>query len=221
MHDECLSHHGWRVAQKVAPIAKKHTAVLAGGTALALHIGHRKSVDLDFFTLNSFSVDEVVFDLSRLGLSLKVLDKGERYVVASIDGVKFSLFTYPYPFVSDVIEHRGLSVAGIVDIASMKIVAISQRGTKRDFIDLYCILQQVPMSVITLNMSKRYGEEGINAIHIGKSLVYFADADSDYEPDYLEGQKISWDKVKIYFRKNVKSLVFSFPVATKSPSRLS
>ncbi|HAK87896.1 MAG: hypothetical protein A2077_00575 [Nitrospirae bacterium GWC2_46_6] len=209
MHDECFSSRGWSVVKKVAPIAKKHAAVLAGGTALALHIGHRKSVDLDFFTLKTFSVDKVIFDLSRLGLSLKMLDKGELYVIASIDGVKFSLFTYPYPFVSDITEHRGLSVAGIVDIASMKVVAVSQRGTKRDFIDLYCILQRIPMPAIMLNMVKRYGKESINAIHIGKALVYFADADSDYEPEYLKGQKLSWDRVKSYFRKNVKSLVFS------------
>jgi hypothetical protein len=209
MHDGCFPPHGWIVVEKVAPIAKKHDAVLAGGTALALHIGHRKSVDLDFFTPQIFSVDEVVFDLSRLGLSFKILDKGERYVIASINGVKFSLFTYPYPFISDVTEYRGLSIAGIEDIASMKIVAISQRGTKRDFIDLYCILQQIPMPVISLNMVKMYGKESINAMHIGKALVYFADADSDYEPDYLEGQQISWEKVKAYFRKNVKSLIFS------------
>ena len=211
MHDECLSVKGWSVADKVAPIVHECKAVLAGGTALALHLGHRESVDFDFFTNETFSVDEVTYSLTQAGLLLKTLDKGEKHIVATLDGVKFSLFAYPYPFVTPSIPYRGLLVASIVEIAAMKVVAISQRGTKRDFIDLYFILQQVPMLNIAQVMIEKYGKDSVNGIHIGKSLVYFADADSDYEPAYLPGKEVKWEKVKLFFRSNVKSLVSYFP----------
>ncbi len=161
MHNECFPDKGWAVAKKVIPIVQKHKAVLAGGTALALHLGHRISIDLDFFTSESFLVDEVVYEIGELGVPFKILDQGSAHVVAVIDGVKFSLFKYPYSFIAPIVTHKGMSVAGIVDIAAMKVVAISQRGTKRDFVDLYCILQTLPFNVVADNMVKRFGEQRI------------------------------------------------------------
>jgi len=213
MHDECFSAKGWVVVEKTAPFVRKHDAVLAGGTALALHIGHRISGDLDFFTNKTFFADEVIFNLGQLGLPLRMMDKGERHIIASIDGIKFSLFVYPYPFTALLVPYRGLLVAGIADIAAMKVIAISQRGTRRDFIDLYCIMQQASVHDVVRTMSEKFGKEGNNAIHIGKSLVFFADADSDYDPEYLPGKQIKWETVKTFFRKNVKSFVYSLSEA--------
>jgi hypothetical protein len=209
MQDKCFSEKGWLIAEKVAPLVNQYDAVLAGGTALALHLGHRVSVDLDFFSAMTFSVDKLLFELSRLELPMKILDQSNSHLVATIDGVKFSLFNYPYPFKAEPVKYRGLLIAGVLDIASMKIIAISQRGTKRDFVDLYCILQQTPIGSIAANMAERYGRERINSIHIGKSLVYFGDAESDYDPEYLTDREMDWEKIKYYFKRHCKSLVYA------------
>lgn len=102
---------------------------------------------------------------------------------------------------------EGVPVAGAIDIASMKVVAISQRGAKRDFFDLYFVLQDIPFRKIAENMVKRFSKDRINPVHIGKSLVYFSDADADPEPRLSGKEKPSWEKVKKFFVKNVQQMV--------------
>ena len=92
--------------------------------------------------------------------------------------------------------HEGIPIGGLLDIASMKVIAISQRGTKRDFVDLYFILQNIPFHRIAEHMGKRFGRERINPLHIGKSLIYFSDAESNPEPEYIKGKEVGWEKVK-------------------------
>lgn len=108
-----------------------------------------------------------------------------------------------------------MPVAGILDIASMKVIAISQRGTKRDFIDLYVILQEVPFHKIAEHMINRFGKERINPLHIGKSLVYFSDAESNPEPEYVKGKEIKWDKIKKFFKGHAKQFVLDLDIAHK------
>jgi len=98
-------------------------------------------------------------------------------------------------------------VAGLGDIAAMKIIAISQRGKKRDFVDLYFILQRVPILKITQVLIGRYGKERINPVHIGKSLVYFNDAEDDPDPEFCAGVKIKWPDVKKFFKAQVRQIV--------------
>lgn len=104
----------------------------------------------------------------------------------------------------------------MLDTASMKVIAISQRGTKRDFVDLYFILQKMPFHKIADHMVRRFGKERINPVHIGKSLVYFSDADSNPEPQYMKGKNIDWDKVKKFLRNHVKQFVLDLDTAVKS-----
>lgn len=110
---------------------------------------------------------------------------------------------------------KGLKVSGILDIASMKVIAISQRGTKRDFSDLYCILQDTPFHKIARHMVNRFGQERINPLHIGKSFVYFSDADSNPDPDYIEGKHIEWDKIRKFYIRHVRQFVLDLEAATK------
>lgn len=97
----------------------------------------------------------------------------------------------------------------------MKVIANSQRGTKRDFIDLFFILQNTPFYKVAEHMVKRFGKERINPIHLGKSLVYFSDADSNPDPEYIKGKELSWDNVKKFFRNHVKQFVFDLDMAVK------
>ncbi|MEW6110298.1 MAG: nucleotidyl transferase AbiEii/AbiGii toxin family protein [Nitrospirota bacterium] len=215
MHKECFPENGWKALRKMKNIFKKYDAVLAGGTALALHLGHRISIYLDFFTGKVFNPEDIISALRKTGLHFRIISEGEGYLIFEADGIKVSIFKYDYPFLERTAGYEGVPVAGIADIASMKVIAISQRGTKRDFIDLYFVLQKMPFHIIADHMIKRFGKERINPIHIGKSLVYFSDAESNPEPDYIKGSEINWDKVKKFFRNHVRQFVFDLDIAIK------
>ena len=110
-----------------------------------------------------------------------------------------------------------MPLAGIADIASMKVIAVCQRGTKRDFVDLYFILKDMPFRSVAENMVKRFGRERVSPMVAGKSLVYFADGESD--PDVRYGGKLrpSWDLVKGFFKRNVHQMVRSSKRVSKFP----
>jgi hypothetical protein len=105
-------------------------------------------------------------------------------------------------------------VAGILDIAAMKVIAVCQRGTKRDFIDLYFLLQEIPFHRVAEHMVGRFGAERINSIHVGKSLVYFSDAESDPEPGTVRKKNVEWYKIKKFFRTHVRQFVYDLDAAT-------
>ena len=216
MHKECFPAEGWKILKKLKDIANKHNAVLGGETALALHIGHRISVDLDFFTVTEFRVESLISGIRKTSSSFNVIAEGEDFLTANVDGIKISVFKYDYPFMDKLTSYKGIKIAGLLDIAAMKIIAVSQRGTKRDFIDLYFILQNTPFYKIACHMIKRFGRERINPVHIGKSLVYFSDADSNPEPEYVKGKDVRWDKIKTFFKLHIRQIVFDLDAAMKN-----
>jgi hypothetical protein len=89
-----------------------------------------------------------------------------------------------------------------------------QRGAKRDYVDLYWILQDVPFSKIAENMISRYGANRVNPLVIGKALVFFQDADSDPDPKYL-GKRTAWEKIKKYLTDHVQQFVLDIQKAVK------
>lgn len=203
MHTECMTPETLKVAGRLTKIIQGRHFVLAGGTAAALHIGHRISVDLDLFTGRRFSNDMILQAMKLQGLMPEVLQEEEGTLTVIVNGVKISLFLYPYPFIEKTASLKGISVAGIIDIASMKVLAITQRGAKRDFVDLYFILRDIPFAKVAANMFARFGAGRINPAVIGKALVYFVDADSEPEPQYLTKNK-DWKSIKKYFFDHVR-----------------
>ncbi|MFZ2959104.1 MAG: nucleotidyl transferase AbiEii/AbiGii toxin family protein [Candidatus Ozemobacteraceae bacterium] len=175
---------------------------LAGGTALALHLGHRCSVDLDFFTDDVFDGMKLADSLTNLGGELRT--QQEDTLHAMLDEVKCSFFRYPYPRLESFHSFSGINLAAVPDIAAMKVVAIAQRGTKKDFFDLYEILRQhTPQQLKTWVLGK-FGERRINCYHVLRSLVFFADADVD--PDPISLNETSWPVVKSFFLSLEKEL---------------
>ncbi|OFZ83358.1 MAG: hypothetical protein A2583_16055 [Bdellovibrionales bacterium RIFOXYD1_FULL_53_11] len=208
MHKKCLPKHGWKVLNGLELFAGHHSAVLAGGTALALQIGHRISYDLDFFTPKHFKTEDVIKYIRKAGSTYHLLSEGVDTLVAEIDGMKFSVFTYEYPFIEKTINIGKIKIASINDIAAMNLIAVSQRGTKRDFVDLYYVLQEIPFHKIAACAVKKFGRERINPVHIGKSLVHFSDAEGDPEPRYIKNRGADWGEVKGYFIKHIRQLVY-------------
>ena len=230
MHPECFPSAGHAVLGRLKNIAASERFILAGGTALALQIGHRISEDLDFFTEKTFSTDNIFQKIKRAGLAPAILQEEEgtlvlivnntkvtpfskgaglplpRNIATESGGIKVSFFRYAYPFIEETTPFRGIHLANVVDIASMKVIAISQRGAKRDFIDLWFILQTIPFWKIVENMAMRFGKDRINPVNIGKSLVYFNDAEEDPEPKYPGKAKPEWKAVKKFFIGHVKQM---------------
>jgi hypothetical protein len=216
MHRECLAPKGWSVLKKLAGLVLKHEFVLAGGTALALWIGHRISYDLDFFTLHDFRNDSLIPEIKKTTKDYQAISEEEGSLTLEIEGIKVSFFKYEYPFIAEIARLEQTKLAGILDIAAMKIIAINQRGVKRDFVDFYAILQQIPFHIVARHTVMRFGKDRINPVQTGKSLVYFADADTNPDPAYRKGRELNWDHIKTFLRAHAKQYVLDLEVARKN-----
>lgn len=179
---------------------------LAGGTSLSLHFGHRFSNDLDFFSQTPAAPEIIRSQLSILG-NLEIFQNDEGTFNGTLNKVKLSFFIYPYNLLKPALDFNGLKIADIADIACMKIDAISSRGTKRDFIDLYFICEKFkPIDELLNFYSKKYAPVKFNKLHIIKSLVYFDDAENNIMPKMIE--KIDWKEIKRYFVEKMGKIIF-------------
>lgn len=182
-------------------------AYMAGGTALALQIGHRISVDFDFFTAEEFDEKILVQRIKKTipDFNLERMEWGT--ILGYIGKTRFSLFFYNYPLLFKTGDFSGVKIADIKDIAPMKIAAISDRGTKRDFIDLYFIIEKekiLPLKEILELYDKKFKLLKQNRMHILKSLCYFDDAEKGKMPKMLKN--VSWKDVREFFISEVKKI---------------
>jgi len=177
---------------------------LAGGTAAALHLGHRISIDLDFFGPEPFDSAQLAAQLSDLG-KFRLERLAEDTLLGELRGVRISFFRYRYPLIAEPVSVLGIPVASLEDIAAMKLDAISRRGTRRDFIDLYFIAQSgLALPEALQWYQRKYAGLNLNLVHLVKSLAYFADAEADPMPQMLVD--LSWDEVKRFFEREARSL---------------
>lgn len=174
---------------------------LAGGTALALQARHRRSVDLDFFTTDpEFNAISILGNFSN-SPDWQTTFEEENTIYGELFGAKISFIAYPF-FIpkQKLLDYGSISVLSSLDIAVMKIIAISQRGRKRDFFDLYwCAKHIEPLEKTIKRLKIQYPSVAHDYHHILKSLVYFVDAESDPEPEIF--YEANWLEVKNYFEK--------------------
>ena len=172
-----------------------------GGTALALQLGHRSSVDLDLFGTIPFSADEIRDALSE-NHSLTIVKESKNINIYLINGVKVDIVNYKYSWIDSPVREEGVTLAGIKDIAAMKIAAIVGRGTKKDFIDLFFLLKQFSLREILDLYLQKYPDGSIFIAM--KSLSYFEDAEPDPMPMMFD--EVSWETVKQSVRDAIASL---------------
>lgn len=181
---------------------KRNNWYLAGGTALALQVGHRSSVDLDFFLPKSdFSTAKLLKHFEKDKWETDVLREGTIY--GKLAGAKTSFIAYPFFIPARPFHPYGaVPILDVDDIAVMKIVAISQRGRKRDFVDLfwYCTNRDSLMEAF-LKLDDQYPTVSHNFQHILKSLTYFIDAEEDPMPKIFF--KATWKEIKKFFEAEV------------------
>lgn len=190
--------------RKLGAIQLLKQAYLAGGTAVALQLGHRISHDLDFFTDQPFDERIVASLLEEQGLTDVELDR--QTILGNFEDVSFSYFYYKYPLLAPVHTFEGIHIVDLLDSAGMKIDAISSRGIRRDFIDLYAIMRARSLSLkdVIVLYRKKYDMQPGMVIHALRSLVYFDDAEGEQDRPLELLQPIDWEQVKKFFREEVE-----------------
>lgn len=166
---------------------------LAGGTSLALQIGHRESVDFDFFTSTELHIPFLKNTLASHGRYEQLSEmKGTLHLL--LNDVRVSFIEYKYQLLEPLLKEKCLVVASLLDVALMKLEAIAGRGAKKDFIDLFFLLKKFTLNELLMAYEKKYGVTAHNHYHLMKSLTYFADAETERMPVMFE--KITWEQVK-------------------------
>lgn len=171
---------------------------LAGGTALALLLGHRRSVDLDFFSRDPFENETLMSRLQEVG-EIRVERNEPGTFRGQLAGVQVSFIRYEYPLLDVPIKPEfGPRVAGIRDIASMKLSAIMGRGSRRDFVDLYAVCRHGhSLEEVYGWFQHKYRGISYDRYHLAKSLVYFVDAEKELMPVML--WPCRWEEVRQFF----------------------
>ncbi|HPM31540.1 MAG TPA: nucleotidyl transferase AbiEii/AbiGii toxin family protein [Chryseolinea sp.] len=164
---------------------------LAGGTSLALQYGHRKSIDIDLFGILTPDSIALTTSLASLG-DVKNLQNLQNIKSYLINGIKVDIVNYPYPWISELMDVDNLRLANEKDIAAMKLAAITGRGSKKDFFDLYFLLKHYSVQEILNFYSKKYSDGSV--FMVLKSLTYFDDAEEDADP--LQLIPVAWHEVK-------------------------
>ena len=194
--------------QKLFEILKKQKWIndyyLAGGTGLALVLGHRRSVDFDFFSKSPFPNDVLSERLVKIGNYVK-LSEQKNTLHCIVNDINISFLEYKHPLLENPIIEENIRIAGIKDIACMKLSAIISRGTKKDFIDISYILKNYGLEELLHFYSEKYNQHNYEYVLL-KSLVYFADAEEDPMPRMSE--KINWEAIKKSIIREVKKIKF-------------
>ncbi|MCB9232086.1 MAG: nucleotidyl transferase AbiEii/AbiGii toxin family protein [Bacteroidia bacterium] len=162
---------------------------LVGGTALALQLGHRISIDLDLF--GSELPDKNQF-LSELNEPVQPLSDQDYFYAFKVRDIKVDVLRFPYPLIRPIVEMEGIRMASLEDVAAMKIIAVSNRGSKKDFFDIAVLLKQFSLNEI-LDFFKEKTKKEL-PFYVLKSLCYFDDAETEFDPEVLID--LTWEDVK-------------------------
>jgi len=172
---------------------------LAGGTALALQIGHRVSTDLDWFT-----AQRRLLTPEREEIRSALVGSGQFEIASEQDGMLFTRllgtsvsFIYQHhPLLEPTVKYQGVQLASPTDIGLMKLAAINSRGTRRDFIDVYCLREVAPLErLLELTAIKYADRPSFLAIAV-RALAYFEDAEQQPMPRLLT--PVRWADVQAY-----------------------
>ncbi|MGH7965223.1 MAG: nucleotidyl transferase AbiEii/AbiGii toxin family protein [Candidatus Binatia bacterium] len=206
-HPEVIGTIQRRVLRQLGPLMARRGFYLGGGTALALHLGHRRSVDLDWFT------EEQIADPLRLAQDMR--DEGIAFVTGRTErgtlhglasGTRVSFLEYRYPLLQPPHSWKefGSLIAAPEDLACMKLAALAQRGAKKDFVDIYALgLKHTSLPEMLHLYRQKYSVS--DTVHVLYGLAYFHDADQERMPKML--WETDWRTVKRTVQKWVREVV--------------
>lgn len=179
-----------------------HSFALTGGTALALRFGHRLSVDLDFFTPETFDSQAIADQLTEdfQATEVRVNPTGMNLM---LHGVKVDLVRYRYALLDPFDVSDGLRLFGIRDNSAMKLSALTNRGAKKDFFDAHELIRRFGLQQLLEWYQQKYAVH--DATMVLRSLVYFEDAEEDMEPESLDGT--TWEAVQAAISREVRAFL--------------
>jgi predicted nucleotidyltransferase component of viral defense system len=194
------------ILKKLMEIPELQSFCLVGGTALALKYGHRTSVDLDLFSTENFEHQSIIDALRRtFGTAFEHDGDFAKWgIFCFISGVKIDLVHYPHPIIRPIEVQKGIRLYNNCDLAAMKIQAVLGRGKKKDFWDVYELLQHYDLQQMIDFHKEKYPHQML-MISIPQALVYFTDAEDSDEP--VSFKKQTWSKIKEGIKKKVREFL--------------
>jgi predicted nucleotidyltransferase component of viral defense system len=179
--------------------------VLGGGTALALHLGHRISIDLDFFTRTVFDSNEK-FECLRSSYAIsnceRTVNSLSLLMTIGTEAIKIDLLRHNYSLLRPIQVLNDFRIFALEDIGAMKLNAIANRGAKKDFYDIHALLKCFSLPELLTFFQQKY--EQLNSFTVIKSLVYFTDADQ--EPDPVSLMNTGWEQIKNDLQEQVHNI---------------
>lgn len=168
---------------------------LAGGTALALQLKHRTSLDFDFYTRNHFSSKELLSALKKaFPEKIEEISSAEDTLFVRIDKVSSSFFWYKYRLISPLVKTSGPSLASLGDIAAMKLIALTTRARIRDYIDIFFLIKELGLPKMFAAARKKYPL--FNPYIVRRALTFFNDIEQDEGRIEILDKNFSWEKAK-------------------------
>lgn len=202
MNPKVLPAEAWAVVKSLGSTDLLNGWILAGGTALALQLGHRVSVDLDFFRYGDFEVTPLREALAGLG-KFEVSAMAPGTLHCRLDDIRLTFLRSEVPFLYEPVPYRGLHLADVRDIAAMKVIAVAGRGAKKDFIDLHAYLEAgASFPDLMALVRQRYRNTEFNVMHLLRSLVYFDDAETEPMPKMLS--KTGWPEIRMRLEREAR-----------------
>lgn len=193
LHEQAVPRHTLELLKQIGPALGENGFYLAGGTALALRLGHRLSVDLDFFHPDGFKPPRVVEQLEAItGEPPNVIQQTDGSVGTMVLNTKVEVLEYRYLMLEPIEHQGGIPLSSLPDNAAMKLSAIMARGAKKDFADLSALLGVVPLPEMLEWFEKKF--PNIEIFALLKSLTWFEDAENEPDPEFLQCQK--WEDIK-------------------------
>lgn len=195
-------------AARVAALPALADFYLAGGAALALHLGHRTARDLDLMSATARLAPadrrDLLADLLAAEPATRVETARDGYLFVRLPGaVALRCFWYPYPPLEPFAEFGGLAVASLFDLVLMKVGAVISRGTRRDFVDLYLACRALPLERALARAEEKFGHVGDFAHEARKALADLADAED--EPLPALAVPLDWDEVARWARAEARA----------------
>jgi len=178
---------------------------LVGGTALALYLGHRKSVDIDLFTNVSFDASLLLENIHQ-DFQYQLTFTAGNTLKGSIDNIEVDFLAHRYPYILNPVTLSGIIMLSMQDIAAMKFNAISTSGQRsKDFIDIYYLLEYFDLKTMLSFYRTKYNQE--NDTFILKSLIYFDEVDLSDWPVLVKKPNLKWNDVKRRLEKSVMQYI--------------
>ncbi len=198
LHLTTVDNNTYQLLRKIFTIEIiRDNFALAGGTSLALQIGHRQSIDLDFFSTAIFDVKELEIILTGSEkFRFKYIGNNSRMLFGLINNIKCDFINEPATLIEPFLIRDGVSYFSIPDIAAMKLHTVCGRGKKKDFFDIYALLQEYSWRKLLEWFVEKYGETQL--FFLQRSILYFEDAESDPDIKSYPPFSKSWEEIKKY-----------------------